>query len=100
MVADTDEMVAAMKQVGRPPSHGARATFAELAPRSRLVLRSVIDFLPGVEAYESDIAVDFTVLGSRVKMVVALEGMHSDEFSKMQLEGFTSQLTKLDARFG
>jgi uncharacterized protein YndB with AHSA1/START domain len=100
MVADTDEMVAAMKQVGRPPSHGARATFAELAPRSRLVLRSVIDFLPGVEAYESDIAVDFTVLGSRVKMVVALEGMHSDELSKMQLEGFTSQLTKLDARFG
>jgi hypothetical protein len=26
--------------------------------------------------------------------------MHSDHFSGMQKEGFTSQLTKLDARFG
>lgn len=32
-------------------------------------------------------------------MVVTLDGMHSDEFTKMQEEGFTSQLTKLDQRF-
>jgi hypothetical protein len=33
-------------------------------------------------------------------MVVSLDAMHSDEFTKMQEQGFTSQLTKLDARFG
>jgi hypothetical protein len=32
-------------------------------------------------------------------MVVTLDGMHNEELTKMQKEGFTSQLTKLDKRF-
>jgi uncharacterized protein YndB with AHSA1/START domain len=100
MIADTPEMIAAMKQIGQPSSHATRSRFAELTPRSRLVMRNVIDFLPGVTAYESDIAVDFFPEGDRVRMVVTLDGMHSEEFTRMQKEGFTSQLTKLDTRFG
>jgi uncharacterized protein YndB with AHSA1/START domain len=99
MVADTPEMIAAMKQMGQPPSHATRSRFTELKPRSRLVLTNVIDFLPGVAAYESNIAVDFSVSSSSVRMVVTLDAMHSDEFTKMQKEGFASQLTKLDERF-
>jgi uncharacterized protein YndB with AHSA1/START domain len=100
MIADSPEMIAAMKQMGRPASHATRSRFAELTPHSRLVLRNVIDFLPGVATYESDIAVDFFPSGDRVRMVVTLDGMHNEEFTKMQKEGFTSQLTKLDTRFG
>jgi uncharacterized protein YndB with AHSA1/START domain len=99
MIADSPEMIAAMKQLGRPASHATRSTFTELIPRSRLVLTNVIDFLPGVATYESNIAVDFTAAGDSVRMAVTLDAMHSDEFTKMQQEGFTSQLTKLDARF-
>jgi len=33
-------------------------------------------------------------------MVVTLDPMHSEQFSKMQSMGFSSQLTKLDRRFG
>jgi hypothetical protein len=43
--------------------------------------------------------VDFISAGDSVRMVVTLDAMHSDEFTKMQKEGFTSQLTKLDKRF-
>jgi uncharacterized protein YndB with AHSA1/START domain len=100
MVADTPAMVAEMKRIGQPPSHGVRARFTEVTPRERLVVRNVIDFLPGVAVYESDIAVDFVAQGDRVRMVVTLDGMHDDEFTRMQQEGFTSQLTKLDERFG
>jgi uncharacterized protein YndB with AHSA1/START domain len=99
MIADSPEMIAAMKQMGQPLSHATRCRFRDLRPRSRLVLTSVIDFLPGVAVYESDIAVDFTSAGDRVRMVVTLDAMHSDEFTMMQKEGFTSQLTKLDQRF-
>lgn len=42
---------------------------------------------------------DFRVEGDSVRMIVTLSGMHTDELTKMQKEGFTSQLTKLDARF-
>ena len=100
MVADTPEMIEAMKRMGQPPSHATHARFTEVRPRERLVITNVIDFLPGVATYESEIAVDFAADGDRVRMVVALDPMHSDDFSKMQQQGFTSQLTKLDARFG
>lgn len=100
MVADTPEMIAAMKQMGQPSSHATHSRFVECAPRTRLVLRNVIDFLPGVATYEADIAVDLFPTGDHVRMVVTLDGMHDETFTRMQKEGFTSQLTKLDARFG
>jgi uncharacterized protein YndB with AHSA1/START domain len=99
MIADTPEMIAAMKEMGQPPSHATRSRFTELKPYSRLVLTNVIDFLPGVATYESNIAVDLASTGDSVRMVVTLDAMHSDKFTKMQKEGFTSQLTKLDERF-
>ena len=100
MIADTPEMIAEMARLGRPPSHPTNSRFTELEPRSRLVITNVIDFLPGVAVYETHIAVDLTPVRDSVRMVVTLDAMHSDEFTKMQKEGFTSQLTKLDRRFG
>jgi uncharacterized protein YndB with AHSA1/START domain len=99
MIADSPETIAATKQMGGPPSQAVRARFTVLNPRERLVLTNVIDFLPGVATYESQIAVDLTPVGDAVRMVVTLDAMHSDDFTKMQEEGFTSQLTKLDRRF-
>jgi uncharacterized protein YndB with AHSA1/START domain len=99
MIADSAEMIAAMKQMGQPTSHTTRSRFTELTPRTRLVLTNVIDFLPGVAPYESNVAVDFSAVGNSVRMLVTLDAMHSDEFTKMQEEGFTSQLSKLDPRF-
>jgi uncharacterized protein YndB with AHSA1/START domain len=99
MIADSPEMIAAMKKMGQPPSHGTRSRFTEVEQHARLVLTNVIDFIRGVATYESTIAVDFTSVGESVRMVVTLDAMHNDEFTKMQKEGFTSQLTKLDKRF-
>ncbi|MET0286099.1 MAG: SRPBCC domain-containing protein, partial [Polyangiales bacterium] len=64
-----------------------------------LVITNSIDFLPGVEPYEADITIDFFVSDANVRMVVTLDPLHSEEFSRMQLEGFTSQLRKLERRF-
>jgi uncharacterized protein YndB with AHSA1/START domain len=99
MIADSPEMIAEMARMGRPSSHPTRARFTEVKPRERLVITNVIDFIPDVAAYESQIAVDFFQVGDRVRMVVTLDPMHSDEFTGMQQEGFTSQLTKLDQRW-
>ena len=100
MIADTPEMIAEMKKMKVAPTHGVRSRFTELNPKTRLVLTNVIDFLPGVTAYESDIQVDLTTIGNSVRMVVTLDGMHDEKFTGMQKEGFTSQLTKLDKRYG
>ena len=100
MIADSPQMIAAMKQMGRPTSHEARARFTEIRPHDRLAITSVIDFLPGVIPYESTIVAEFFPLGETVRMVVTLDPMHDDNFTKMQTEGFTSQLSKLDKRYG
>jgi hypothetical protein len=99
MIADTPEMIAAMQQMGQPTSHRTVSRFAELEPCRRLVLTNVIDFLPNVATYESNIAVELSTLGDRTRMRVTLDAMHNDDFTKMQEEGFISQLTKLDERF-
>ena len=99
MIADTPEMIATMKRMNQPVSHATRARFTELKPRERLVITNVIDFIPNVAAYEAKIVVDFAAVGSGVRMVVTLDALHSADFTQMQKEGFTSQLTKLDQRF-
>jgi uncharacterized protein YndB with AHSA1/START domain len=99
MIADSPEMVAAMRQMGRPSSHPTSATFTELELHQRLAITSQIDFLPGVTPYENTIAVDFHPSGDSVRMVVTLDPLHSDELTKMSTQGFTSQLGKLDQRF-
>lgn len=99
MVAATPEMVAEMQKVGRGGSHPVTAHFVELVPTRRLVIENVIDFLPGVTAYKSNITVDLFDEQGSVRMVVTLDGMHNPEFTEMQKQGFTSQLTKLDKRF-
>jgi len=101
MVADAPEAVAAMLEMGDSLSHAVRSRFTVVEPHSRLVLTNVIDFLPGVAPYESDITVEFEPAdGDAVRMIVTLDGMHDDQHTRMQEEGFTSQLTKLDERFG
>lgn len=100
MIADTPEMIEAMKQMSDAPHHAVRARFTEFQPQSRLALTNVIDFLPGVPTYESTIVAEFFPSGKTVRMVVTLDPMHSEEMSQMQLQGFSSQLTKLDKRFG
>jgi uncharacterized protein YndB with AHSA1/START domain len=99
MRAATPEMIAAMQSMGSDPHHEVRARFSEFQPCRQLTLLSVVDFLPGVEVYESQIDVTFTAVQNGTRMVVTLYGMHSPDFTEMQKAGFTSQLGKLDRRY-
>jgi uncharacterized protein YndB with AHSA1/START domain len=99
MIADAPEQVEAMKRMGQPTSHQTRGSFVELTPHSRLAITHVIDFLPGVKPYDSTMVVEFFPSGGSVRMVVTLDLMHTEEFTKMATIGFTSQLGKLDRRF-
>ena len=99
MIADAPEQIEAMKRMGRPTSHETRGRFAEVRPLERLAITHVIDFLPGVKPYESTMVVEFFPSGQTVRMVITLDPMHDEEFTKMSTMGMTSQLTKLEKRF-
>ena len=100
MIANAPEQIAEMKRQGFAVQHKTRGRFGEYEKHKRLVLNHVIDFLPGVRHYESTIEVDFYPKGNETRMVVTLHAMHDEKFTGMAVEGFTSQLSKLDDRFG
>jgi uncharacterized protein YndB with AHSA1/START domain len=100
MIADAPEQATAMKKMGQPTSHPTHATFTELKPHERLTLTHLVDFIPGVTPYESTARVEFARSGEKVRMLITLDAMHSEEWTNMAKMGWTSQLTKLDKRFG
>ena len=100
MIADAPEAIAAMRAMGQPVSHDTRGTYAEFRPHDRLKLVHVIDFIPGSEPYETLIEVDFSATGDLARMVVAIHPHPDPNWTRMSVEGFSSQLTKLDKRFG
>lgn len=100
MIAATPEMIDAMKQAGQPPSHETRGWFSELEPFRRLALTHRIDFIPGVAPYDSVTVAEFFPEGDRVRMVITLDAMHDPFWTEQATQGWTSQLSKLDQRFG
>ncbi len=100
MVADAPEAIAAMKQMGQPASHSTRGRFTEFKPVRRLTLVHVIDFIKDVEPYDSTIEVEFHQQGEMARMVVILHPHRDPHWTRMSVEGFTSQLGKLDRRYG
>ncbi|MBA3677828.1 MAG: SRPBCC domain-containing protein [Sphingosinicella sp.] len=101
MIAATPEMQAAMVKMGQPASTLCKGKFTEFRPEEHLTLTQMIDFLPDVPAHESRIDVDFIpAADGHVRMIVTMGQLYDAKTSGMQQQGFASQLTKLDKRFG
>jgi uncharacterized protein YndB with AHSA1/START domain len=100
MIAATPEMIAAMKSMNQAPTHYTRGRFGEFRPHTRLSLIHVIDFVAGTDPYETTIEVDFIPAGESTRMVVTIHPHLDPHWTRMTVEGFTSQITKLDGRFG
>ena len=100
MIADSPEAIAAMQEMGQPLSHKTKGRFSAYWPYERLSLTHLIDFVPGQPHYETVIDVDFYPEGKMTRMVVTLHPHLDPEWTKMSAEGFGSQLTKLDQRYG
>ncbi len=70
-------------------------TIHEAAPHRRLVTTSVVDFIPGVPAYEVGMAVDMEATASGTRLVVTLDAMHDQHWTEMATKGWESQLENL-----
>lgn len=97
MIATDSEQIAAMKAANMPLSHETRGTFAEVEPLKRLVLRHLIDFIPGLEPYENFMRVEFSPAGNGTRMVLSVDPHATPEWTKSASQGMASQLKKLPA---
>lgn len=95
MTAVDPAQVQFMKQAGMPLTTEAKLTYTEIVPGKSIAYTHRADFIPGVEPYDVENKVEFFAEDGRVRMVVTLDPMHSDEWTQRAAMGIESQLEKL-----
>lgn len=96
MTAVGTEQIAYMANVNRPPKARISGRFVEIARHRRLRIRFDIDFVPGIESYPYDIAVEFHAEAGRVRMIVTADRHPDPEMTRGAILGLTSQLLRFD----
>jgi uncharacterized protein YndB with AHSA1/START domain len=96
MIAVTPEHIEFLKKAGMPPTHAAHATFTEVTPMTRLAYLHAADFIPGVEPYDVKYLVELFPSTDSVKMVLSFEAMHDEYWTNMAMQGWESELKKLE----
>jgi uncharacterized protein YndB with AHSA1/START domain len=97
MIACGASEIAYMKAQNMPLSHETRGTFTVVEPLQRLALCHMIDFIPGQDPYENNMTVEFSTSPKGSRMLISVDPHPSEQWTKAQVEGMTSQLTKLPA---
>jgi uncharacterized protein YndB with AHSA1/START domain len=95
MTATGPEQMAFMKESGLPLATRSHKEFIELVEPRRLAYLSLIDFVPGVEAYQhrTVISLEGTDLGTDVEMWV--DPLHDREWTERIVAGRVDELENL-----
>lgn len=95
MTATAPEQIDFMTKAGMPLVTEARLTYTEVVPRRRLVCTQLADFIPGIQPYRVVTTVEFEADAQGVRMVLTFDAMHDDQWTRMAVMGWESQLSKL-----
>jgi len=99
MTATAPEQVAFMKRFGMPLTTECKVSYVEVSPPSRLVYKTLTDFVPGIEPYEVATVVELAPTRDGVKMTITSDAMHDDVWTERARAGHESQMRKLDTHF-
>ena len=99
MTAIDAAQVQFMKRAGMPLTTEAKLTYTAIVVGKSLAYTHRIDFVPDVVPYDAGNKVELFAEGDRVRMVLTLDPMHSDEWTQRAVMGMESQLAKLEGVF-
>jgi uncharacterized protein YndB with AHSA1/START domain len=97
MTATAPEQVAFMRSTGNPLSAEVRKTFTEVEPLTRLAYLSLIDFVPDHETYEHLTTVDIESAGDRTNVVVTVDPLHDETWTRQHRAHRGNELDNLEA---
>jgi uncharacterized protein YndB with AHSA1/START domain len=95
MAATAPDQIDFLKKAGMQLRQEARVIYTEVVPQRRLGFRQLADFIPGVKPYEISHSVDFVEQGRIVRMTLALDAMHDEQWTRLAVMGWESELGKL-----
>ena len=96
MIAVAPEMIEFMKKNGMPTVSETLIRYREITPLARLSYVNVVDFVPGVTAYDVDTVVVLSATATGVRLALTLDPMHDDVWTQRSTMGWESQLGKLE----
>ena len=95
MTATAAPQIEFMKRAALPLSTELKVTYTEVVPKERLAYKHAVEFIPGVESYDVVTHVEFHPEGQHVRVLLTIDAMHDDEWTRRSVMGEESQLGKL-----
>jgi uncharacterized protein YndB with AHSA1/START domain len=95
MTAIAPDQIDFLKKAGMPLTQEARATYTEVVPLKRFAFTQIADFIPNVKPYDVAMTVELETLPQGVRVVLTLDAMHDEHWTRMAVMGWESELGKL-----
>jgi uncharacterized protein YndB with AHSA1/START domain len=95
MTAIAPEQIEFLKKAGMALTNESLVTYTDVVPLKRLAFTQMADFIPGVTPYEVATAVELKTVPQGVRLVLTLDAMHDEYWTKMAVMGWENELDKL-----
>ncbi|MGH2936467.1 MAG: SRPBCC family protein [Gaiellaceae bacterium] len=97
--ATGEEQIAFMQSVGMPLATTAEKRFTTVEPHRRLAYDSLVDFVPGMDAYWQATTVEIEPDGDGSHVVMTMDALHDEEWTQRLIAGRASELDNLAQLF-
>jgi uncharacterized protein YndB with AHSA1/START domain len=94
MTAVAPDQIEFMKKAGMSVTTPSFVTYTEVVPLKRLAFTQLADFIPNVKPYQVAMTVEFDTSPQAVRMVLTLDAMHDEYWTKMAVMGWENELDK------
>jgi uncharacterized protein YndB with AHSA1/START domain len=95
MSAIGPEQMDYMVKAGMPLTTVHKLTYTDVDPPRRLAYKDMADFIPGVEPYQVETAIELQEVEAGVRMVLTFDAMHDDRWTQLAKLGHESELERL-----
>ena len=98
MTAMALEQMEFLKKAGMPLTQEAHVSYTEVVRPRRLAFTQLADFIPNVKPYEVAMTVELDAVPEGVRMILTLDAMHDEQWTRLAVMGWESELDKLAKR--
>jgi uncharacterized protein YndB with AHSA1/START domain len=95
MTADAPDQIDFLKKAGMPLTTESLVTYTDVVPLQRLGFTQRADFIPGVKPYDVATNVELETIAQGVRLVLTLDAMHDEQWTRLAVMGWESELGKL-----
>jgi uncharacterized protein YndB with AHSA1/START domain len=95
MTATAPEQIEFLQKAGMPLTTESLVTYTDVMPLKRLAFTQMADFIPGVKPYEVATTVELETIPQGVRLVLTLDAMHDEQWTKLAVMGWENELGKL-----